>query len=174
MGLLIVIIAFSLLFILINRYAFKRFAICAQIAKKLRTIRNWIIRFLRICGYVVVGIVLIGIVLRVSLSEKSKKQQKENFANPSITALATSEGHTECELQFKKLSNGHVVEVPEVKDWGDAREYYFAWNSGAESELILTKSGAVSGSCVISKTDGSGFVTLGGKDLGKFEASFAK
>ncbi len=83
-------------------------------------------------------------------------------------ALAANQGHVECEKQFKKLSNGLVTGVPEVRDWGGSREYYFAWNSGSKSKLIKTKNGGATGSCVINKRTGAGFVTLNSKDLGAF------
>lgn len=73
---------------------------------------------------------------------------------------AGSPGHAECERQFKRLSNGQVVSVPEVRDWGDAREYYFAWNANSNSSMIRTKSGNATGSCIINKRTGNGSVTL--------------
>jgi hypothetical protein len=54
----------------------------------------------------------------------------------SQEGTAATQGHEECERQFKKLSKGFVVEVPEVKDWGDAREYYFAWNTSSQSQPL--------------------------------------
>jgi len=91
-----------------------------------------------------------------------------------LGAVAASAGHTECERQFKKLSKGVVTGVPEVRDWGSAREYYFAWNSGSESKLIQTTKGPATGACVIDKRTGEGFVTLNSKDLGEFKASLGK
>ncbi|MGZ8257828.1 MAG: hypothetical protein ACXWTR_01470 [Methylotenera sp.] len=82
-----------------------------------------------------------------------------------------SAGHAECEKQFKRFSHGTVVEVPKVPDWGDSREYYFAWNSGSKSKPIITNTGATTGSCVIDKNTGKGFVTLDNKDLGEFTAN---
>lgn len=83
MGLLLAIVAVFSLFMLINRYIFKQYDIGRRIAKKLRAIRDWVMRFLRICGYVVVGIVLTSIALQVFLPNKLKKQQQEeNLANP--------------------------------------------------------------------------------------------
>ncbi|TSA38017.1 MAG: hypothetical protein D4R63_12020 [Methylococcaceae bacterium] len=82
MGLLLAIVAVFLLFMLINRYVFKRYDMGSRIAKKLRAIRDWIIKFLRVCGYMAVVIVLISIALQVFLPDKLKKQQEENFANP--------------------------------------------------------------------------------------------
>lgn len=79
-------------------------------------------------------------------------------------------GHAECEKQFKQLSN-RVVAVPQVPDWGDSSEYYFAWNYGSNSQPIKTKTGAVTGSCVIDKQTGKGFITLDEKDLGEFTAT---
>jgi hypothetical protein len=92
----------------------------------------------------------------------------------SHVARAASPGHIECERAFKRLSKGRVVAVPEVKDWGDAREYYFAWNAGSQSQLIRTNQGSASGSCTIDKRTGEGFVTLNAKDLGAFKASLGK
>jgi hypothetical protein len=87
---------------------------------------------------------------------------------------AGSPGHAECERQFKRLSNGQVVSVPEVRDWGDAREYYFAWNANSNSSMIRTKSGNATGSCIINKRTGNGSVTLNRKDLGEFKATLTR
>jgi hypothetical protein len=84
-------------------------------------------------------------------------------------ALAATVGHEECERQLKSLSGGQVLTVPEVKDWGDAGEHYYAWNGGAQSKLVSTKSGLASASCVINRRTGEGFVTLRSKDLGQFK-----
>jgi hypothetical protein len=89
----------------------------------------------------------------------------------SSRAMAASPGHVECAQQFKRLSKGRVTVVPEVKDWGDEREYYFAWNHGSKSKPIQTKSGTATGACVINKATGEGFVTLNSKDLGDFKAA---
>lgn len=86
----------------------------------------------------------------------------------SLQAHAASAGHVECEKQFKRLSKGLVTGVPEVKDWGDVREYYFAWNKG--SGLLQTTRGGASASCVIDRRTGKGFVTLNAKNLGDFVA----
>ena len=90
-----------------------------------------------------------------------------SFAQNAVSAPT---GHEECERQFKQLSNGQVTNVPQVQNWGDSREYYYAWNSGSKSSLIQTKSGAASGACVIDRRTGEGFVILRSKDLGKFKA----
>lgn len=83
-------------------------------------------------------------------------------------AYAASPGHIACEKQFKRLSKGVVTGVPEVKDWGDGREHYFAWNTGTGSSLLQTTRGGASGSCVIDRRTGKGFVTMNAKDLGDF------
>lgn len=85
-------------------------------------------------------------------------------------AVCAPAGHEECERQFKRLSKGLVTGVPQVQDWGDSREYYYAWNNGSKSTLLQTKSGRASGSCVIDRRTGEGFVTLNSKDLGTFKA----
>lgn len=81
-------------------------------------------------------------------------------------------GHRECENAFKELSHGEVQSVPEVMDWGNDREFSFSWNDGSKSKPIPTPSGPASGHCTIDKQTGKGFVTLRGRDLGDFQASF--
>ena len=83
-------------------------------------------------------------------------------------AHAGSPGHADCERQFKRLSKGYVLSVPEVPDLGDKYEYYFAWNRGRNSQPIATKKGNSTGSCVIDVNTFRGFVTLDGRDLGEF------
>ena len=90
------------------------------------------------------------------------------FALTGAGAHAASVGHVACEKQFKRLSKGVVTGVPEVKDWGDAREHYFAWNAGAGH--LQTTGGKASGSCVIDRRTGKGFVTMNAKDLGDIVA----
>lgn len=86
----------------------------------------------------------------------------------SLALAAGSAGHAACEMQFKRFGKGQVTAVPDVRDWGDSREYYFAWNAGSQSQLLQTSRGQVSGSCVIDRKTGEGFITLNGKDLGSF------
>lgn len=83
-------------------------------------------------------------------------------------ASAANPGHAECERQFKRLSKGFVLSVPEVPDMGNKYEYYFAWNRGRNSQPIATKRGNSTGSCVIDVFTFKGSVTLDGEDLGSF------
>lgn len=84
--------------------------------------------------------------------------------------LAASAGHVECERQFKLLSKGLVISVPEVRDWGSAKEHYFAWNPSDTSKMLKTKRGDATGACIVDRKTGEGFLTLNGKDLGSFKA----
>ncbi|ABM96830.1 hypothetical protein [Methylibium petroleiphilum] len=90
------------------------------------------------------------------------------FAMAGAGAHGASAGHVACEKQFKRLSKGAVTAVPEVKDWGDAREYYFAWN--ADAGQLQTRGGKASGSCIIDRRTGKGFVSMNAQDLGDFVA----
>lgn len=85
-------------------------------------------------------------------------------------AFAASAGHLECEKQFKQLSNGFVIEVPEVTDWGTYPEHYFAWNPSGTSHMLKTKKGNATGACIVDRKTGKGFLTLNSKDLGEFKA----
>ncbi|WP_144395598.1 hypothetical protein [Pleionea sediminis] len=78
----------------------------------------------------------------------------------------------ECESAFKKLSKGKVISVSWAykKDYGDSREHYYRWGKGENENGIKTTQGKASGSCVIHKRSGKGFLTLNGKDLGGFKA----
>lgn len=105
--------------------------------------------------------------MRVSLLLRSYITAAAGLSYFSVSA--GSAGHDECERQFKRLSKVEIQKVPEVRDFGDAREYYFAWNAGTRSKLLLTARGPASGSCVINRGTGEGFLTLGGKDIGSFK-----
>ncbi|PCI72029.1 MAG: hypothetical protein COB38_04845 [Gammaproteobacteria bacterium] len=79
----------------------------------------------------------------------------------------------ECENAYKTLSDGKVISVAWAykKDHGDSIEHYYRWGKGKKENGITTTRGKASGSCVINKKTGKGFLTLNGKDLGSFEAN---
>lgn len=62
-----------------------------------------------------------------------------------------------------------MLSVPEVKDWGNASENFYAWNNGSMSSLIQTTSGVASGACIIDRKSREGYLTLRGKELGTFK-----
>lgn len=85
--------------------------------------------------------------------------------------LTKAAGLAACEQGYKDIGGNVIRSVADVKDWGDEKEFYFAWGGHTNASAVRTKNGLASGSCIITKATGVGTLTLNSNDLGEFHAN---